>query len=67
MNHRWTCSLCALVALLAGLSFARAASADSLVYTKGADVWIAAPDGSGERAGHARRQRCAAVPVAVAG
>ena len=49
MNHRWTCSLCALVALLAGLSFARAASADSLVYTKGADVWVAAPDGSGER------------------
>ena len=37
------------VALAAGLSFARAANADSLVYTKGADVWVAASDGSGER------------------
>ena len=41
--------LLGLSALLA-LAAAPAASADSIVFTKDANVWVAAPDGSGQRA-----------------
>ena len=37
------------LALIAVLCFAPAAHADSIVYTKGSDVWVAAGDGSGQR------------------
>jgi hypothetical protein len=45
MNPRRTC----LLSVLAALALAAPASADSIVYTKGPDIWVAEPDGSGER------------------
>src|SRR5215213_11885622 len=38
------------VAALLALALAPAASADSIVFTKDSNVWVAAPDGSGQRA-----------------
>ena len=38
-----------LLSVLAALALAAPASADSIVYTKDTDVWVAAPDGSGAR------------------
>src|SRR5688500_15814963 len=39
-----------LVVLAATLAFAGTAHASSIVYIKGGDVWLAKPDGSGQRA-----------------
>ena len=49
-----------MLSLLAALALAAPASADSIVYTKGADVWVAEPDGSGER--QVSRDGSAALP-----
>ncbi len=38
-----------LLAFAASLILPAAASADSIVYVKDADVWVASPDGSGQR------------------
>lgn len=43
------CVLAALVAICAVLVAAVSAQADSIVYIKGGDVWLANPDGSGQQ------------------